>query len=88
MRGRSDLCKHYPRYFSSGDHTHQTDGEVKLIAPLTLEYIADAVVSEGLAAETEIARLIAELNEFANAPGTMMSASPVVQAWGVRSSAK
>jgi hypothetical protein len=62
------------------------DGDVKLIAPLTLEYIADAVVSEGLATEAEIAQLVAELCDFANAPGMMMSAAPVVQVWGVRSS--
>ena len=56
-------------------------GEVKLITPLTMENIADAVVAEGLASPVEIEQLVAELYEFANAPGTVGCMPRVVEAW-------
>jgi hypothetical protein len=37
-------------------------GEVKLITPLTMENIADAVVAEGLASPVEIEQLVGELS--------------------------
>jgi SAM-dependent methyltransferase len=59
-------------------------GEVKLISPLTMENIADAVLAEGLASRVEIDQLIDELYEFARAPGTVGCTPRVVQAWGYR----
>ncbi len=62
-----------------------TDGEVKLIPPLTMENIADAALAEGLASRTEIDQLVAELYEFAHTPGTLGSLPRVVEAWGYQS---
>lgn len=57
-------------------------GDVKLMSPLTLENIADAVVAEGLASGEEISRLIEELYEFANNPATLSSGPRIVETWG------
>jgi 2-polyprenyl-3-methyl-5-hydroxy-6-metoxy-1,4-benzoquinol methylase len=61
-----------------------THGEVKLISPLTMEFIAEAILAEGLAERHEIDRIIAELYEFAGDPRTFMSLPRVVQTWGYR----
>jgi hypothetical protein len=37
------------------------DGEVKLLTPITMENIADAVMAEGLASKEEIEQLISDL---------------------------
>lgn len=57
-------------------------GELKLMAPITLENIADTVIAEGLASQTEIQRIVDELYEFARAPGTVASAPRIFEAWG------
>jgi ubiquinone/menaquinone biosynthesis C-methylase UbiE len=59
-----------------------TEGEVKLITPLTMENIADAVVSEGLASTAEVVQLVADLYEFARAPGTVSALPRIVETWG------
>jgi ubiquinone/menaquinone biosynthesis C-methylase UbiE len=64
-----------------------TEGEVKLLSPLTMENIADAVLAEGLASRAEIDQIVVELYEFARAPGTVGSAARVVEAWGYRAQA-
>ncbi|HEX5410779.1 MAG TPA: methyltransferase domain-containing protein [Terriglobia bacterium] len=56
-------------------------GEVKLMAALTMENIAHAVVSEGLATQEEIESLVARLRDFAATPGTVQSMPRIVQAW-------
>ena len=61
-----------------------TSGEVKLITPVTMENIRDAVVAEMLASRNEIEQLVAELYEFACTPGTVSSVAPVVQVSGYR----
>jgi SAM-dependent methyltransferase len=61
-----------------------TEGEVKLVTPLTMENIGDAVVAEGLASPAEIKQLVAELYKFAHTPGTVGCAPRIVQAWGYR----
>jgi len=61
-----------------------TSGEVKLITPVTMENIRDAVVAEMLASRNEIEQLVAELYEFACTPGTVSSVARVVQVWGYR----
>jgi hypothetical protein len=58
------------------------DGDTKLIVPLTLERIADAAVTGGVANTEEIADTISELYAQAADSTTMMSAARVVQAWG------
>lgn len=57
-------------------------GEVKLISPMTMENIADAVLDEDLASKVEVEGVIDELYEFARAPRTVLSMPRVVQAWG------
>jgi hypothetical protein len=61
-----------------------TEGAVKLINPLTMENISDAVIAEGLASRAEIDQIVAELYEFACAPETVASGARVVEAWGDR----
>jgi SAM-dependent methyltransferase len=60
------------------------DGEVKLLNAVTLENIAPALMSDGLASEDEIAKLVSELYAFARDTRTVMSIARIVQAWGYR----
>jgi SAM-dependent methyltransferase len=57
-------------------------GEVKLLTPITMENIADAVLAEGLASAAEIEQIVAELYDLAGTPGTVVSMPRVVEAWG------
>ncbi len=57
-------------------------GEVKLLNPVTMENIADAVVADGLASQAEVAQSVTELYDFARSPRTVVSISRVVQTWG------
>jgi hypothetical protein len=61
-----------------------TDGEVKLIVPMTLERIVDSAVAERVADKEEIADTIAELYAQAADPTTLMSAARVIQAWATK----
>jgi hypothetical protein len=60
------------------------DGELMVVAPLTLENVADAIVQVQLASREELEQMIDELYEFARADGTLMSLPRIVQAWGRR----
>jgi ubiquinone/menaquinone biosynthesis C-methylase UbiE len=60
------------------------EGEVKLISPLTMENIADAVVAEGLATVEEVDRIVAELYAFAKTPNTLGCMPRVFEAWATR----
>ena len=60
------------------------DGDVKLLNPITMENIADAVAAAGLASRAEAAEIIAALYECARDRRTVMSIARVVQAWGRR----
>ena len=59
-----------------------TTGEVKLLCPITLEAIADAVLGAGLATNEEFQRTVDELYAFAQTDGTVMSIPRIVQSWG------
>jgi hypothetical protein len=59
-------------------------GDVKLISPITLENIADAVLHDGLASQQEIETLVQELYAFAADPRTVVGLPRIVQAWGYR----
>ncbi|MGQ0620750.1 MAG: class I SAM-dependent methyltransferase [Panacagrimonas sp.] len=60
------------------------EGEFKLMNPVTMQSIADAVVQEGLATSGEIETLVAELYELARDTRTVVSIPRIVQAWGYR----
>jgi SAM-dependent methyltransferase len=60
------------------------EGDVKLIAPLTMENIAEAVVTERLASQEEVDDVVRELYVFAEDPRAVVSIPRVVQAWGRR----
>jgi len=61
-----------------------TDGEVKLMVPLSLERIVDSAIGEGVADSDEIADTIAELYAQAADPTTLMSSARVIQAWATK----
>lgn len=60
------------------------DGDIKLLNPMTMENIADAVVSEGLATRDEVDRLVAQLYENARDRETFASVTRTIQVWGTR----
>jgi SAM-dependent methyltransferase len=60
-------------------------GEVKLMAPLTLEAMADAVLAANLVDEDELNQIVDELFAFANRDDTVLSPCRIVQVWGRRS---
>jgi hypothetical protein len=57
-------------------------GEVKSLASITLEKVADALFAEHLASPAEITNLVGELAEFAESPRTLMSLPRMFQVWG------
>ncbi len=57
-------------------------GEVKLITPITLEAIADAVLQAEIASPDELAATVDDLYSFADDDATFMSLPRIVQAWG------
>ena len=58
------------------------DGEVRLIAPITLEAVADAIVGAGLATQAELHAVIDELYAFVQEEHTVVSLPRIIQAWG------
>ena len=67
-----------------GRESEGYEGDVKLTAPITLEGIADAVVSSGIAARSEVDAIVDDLFRLAADGETVMSAPRMVQAWGRR----
>ena len=61
----------------------ETAGEPKLLTPMTMEYIADAVIAEGLASRADVDRMVSELYEFARDPNTVLSGPRIIETWGV-----
>lgn len=57
-------------------------GDAKLITPMTMENIGDAVVGAGLASREEVASLAQQLYDHAADPHTLAGMPRVVQAWG------
>ena len=62
------------------------DGEVKMIAPITLEAIADAVLAADLCTVEELNQTVDDLYAFAADDGSVVSCPRVVQVWGRRPS--
>jgi len=56
--------------------------DVRLLVPLTMESITDAVLTEELATREEIEQVIAELYEFTRNPGSVVSGPRVIEVWG------
>jgi len=56
--------------------------DVRLLVPLTMESISEAVLAEGLATREEIERVVVELYEFVRTPGNVISGPRVIEAWG------
>lgn len=54
-------------------------GEMKLLSPITMENIADAVLKEGLATREEIATIARDLYDFAADPNTLAGLPRIVQ---------
>jgi len=63
------------------------EGEVKLIGPLTMENISDAVIAQGLASPEEVQQIVQGLYDFARSPGTVCSIPRIFEAWGTWPSA-
>jgi SAM-dependent methyltransferase len=57
-------------------------GDVKMVAPITMENISLSVIAAGLAMREYVEHVIAELTEYANDPRTLMSLPRIVQTWG------
>lgn len=59
-------------------------GEGKLMAPLTMSRISDALTAEGLATETEAQQILTELGRVAADCETVVSLPSIFQVWGQR----
>ena len=59
-------------------------GDTKLIVPITLENIADAVIAEGVASRADVERILAELYDFARDPNTLLSGPRIIETWARR----
>lgn len=57
---------------------------MKLVPPLSLELIADAVLAADLASLDDFNRTVGELYAFASAENTLLAIPRIVQAWGRR----
>ena len=62
-------------------------GDVKLIAAVTMENIADALLAHGLVERREIDAMVEELYARGRDHRTLMSMPRIVQAWGCRAGA-
>jgi len=60
------------------------DRDIKLMTPLTLETVADAIVAESLATQEEIDALIDDLYALVADPRTILTFPRVVQVWANR----
>ena len=58
------------------------DGEMKMIAPITLEAIADAVLAAELCTVDELNQTVDNLYTFAADGGSVLSTPRVMQVWG------
>ena len=62
-------------------HIH---GEGKLMAPLTMSRISEALIAEGLADEDEMQQILTDLNQLAADSETLISLPRIFQVWGKR----
>jgi hypothetical protein len=64
-----------------------TSGEVKLLTPITMQNIVDAVLEDGLATREELEEVTRELYAYAADPKTVAGTPRVFQSWGRRPAA-
>lgn len=62
-------------------HIH---GEGKLMAPITMSRISDALIAEGLATKDEVQQILAGLHKIAADDKTVISLPRIFQVWGKR----
>lgn len=62
-------------------------GDGKRVGPVTLAQIKNSLVALGLATAAEVDSLVAELDEFAGRPETIMSLPRIFQVWGRKGTA-
>jgi SAM-dependent methyltransferase len=65
-------------------HPAHIYGEGKLMAPVTMSRISDALTTEGLATESEVQQILTELNHAAADSETVISLPRIFQVWGRR----
>jgi hypothetical protein len=65
-------------------HPSDITGDVKFLNALTMENIAEAVVSDGLATCSEVDQLVAVLNDCAHDTTTFASVTRTIQVWARR----
>jgi hypothetical protein len=61
-----------------------TGGDAKVMPLITLEAIADSIVSAGLATAAEVTAAIEDLRAFTTDPGTLVSDPRIFQIWARR----
>ncbi|MEE8633540.1 MAG: class I SAM-dependent methyltransferase [Methyloceanibacter sp.] len=59
-----------------------TQGEIKLIQPITMDSVTEAVVADGLANASHVKEITDALYDYAEDPKTVMSVPRYIQAWG------
>ena len=64
-----------------------TRGDVKLIAPITMENIAEAAIDEGLATHAELEAIKNALYGLVTDPSVLVSLPRIVEVWATRASA-
>jgi len=57
-------------------------GDVKLMSPLTMEYVTEAVLAENLASAREIEQIVSEMSTFARSTETYLSGPRCFEVWG------
>ncbi len=62
-------------------HPAALEGGIKLLTCITLEYIAEAVLADGLTSEGELVETIEELRRFSDNPHTILGGPRVFQVW-------
>jgi SAM-dependent methyltransferase len=60
------------------------DGEGKLMAPITMSRVSDALIADGLATRDEVQQILTGLNQAAADGETVMSLPRIFQVWGKR----
>lgn len=59
-----------------------TQGEIKLMQPISMDSVTEAVVADGLANAREVKEITDELYAYAENSETVMSMPRYIQAWG------